>query len=276
MLMKSYSGIALLCLSLLLPNFLLAQNEPKYLVVTRVHLNPESEFTVDQWKAHEKEYFQKVTQKNDLIVGSNVLVHYYTNDNSEMMFVTTYKTWDDIEKAGDRNNELAKAAWPDEAVRKAYFKKQSSFYTSLHSDEIYSILPNTKLLMATTEQIYYLRTSHRAFPEDPKEGELKELSDEFAKNVTLKNPLIKGYYPSRHLWGAYSNDVVEAFVYNSLSDLEKAVEEDDKLIKAHWPDEGKRKEFFEKFDKYFDNWHGDALYRHVPELRKAPPAAAAK
>jgi hypothetical protein len=268
----------MLCLALL-PSLLWAQNDPQWLILTRFHFDPKADFTVEQWKAHEKEYFDKVTQKNDLIVGSNVLVHYYTNDNSEVMFATTYRTWDDIEKADAKNEELAKAAWPDEAKRKAFFDKQRSFYTSEHSDEIRSILPNAKILTATTEHIYYVRTRHRAFPADGKPEEFKELMNEYSQNVTLKNSLLKGYYPSRHQWGADSREYIEAYVYGSLSDMEKSVDENEKLAKAHWPDEAKRKEFFKALDKYFEPWHGDALYKHVPELRKVTvsvPAAVSK
>lgn len=266
----------MLCLALLLPSLLWAQSDPQFLILTRFHFNPQSDFTVEQWKAHEKEYFDKVTKKNDLIVGTNVLMHFYTNDNSEVMFATTYRTWDDIAKADARNEELAKAAWPDEAKRKIFFDKQRSFYTSEHSDEIRSILPNTKPLIADTEHIYYVRTSRRLFPEGTKPEDFTAAMNEYTQNVTLKNNLLKGYYPSRHLWGADSREYIEAFVFASLSDMEQAVKENEKLVAAHWPDEAKRKEFMAKFDKYFENWHGDALYKHVPELRKvAVPLAAA-
>lgn len=271
MLIKRSNWLALLCLALF-PFLAWSQNDPQFLVVTRVHFNPKAGVTFDQWKAHEKEYFDKVTSKNDLIVGSNVLVHYYTNDNSEVLFSSTYRAWDDIEKAGVRNDELAKAAWPDEAARKAFFDKQSSFYTAEHSDEIRAILPNVKPMKETTPQVYYIRTSHAAFPVDGKTGELAELMKEYAQNITMKNTMIKGYYPSRHRWGANSRDYIEAYAYGSLADMEKANEENNKLEKAYWPDEAKRKEFFAKLDKYFEPWHGDALYRHVPELRKMPAA----
>lgn len=267
--------ITMLCLTFL-PTLLGAQNDPKLLILTKVHFNSKADFTVEQWKAHEKEYFDKVIQKNDLIVGTNVLVHYYSNDNSEVMFATTYRTWEDIEKADAKNEELAKVAWPDEAKRKAFFAKQRSFYTSEHSDEIRAILPNTKTLAATTEHIYYVRTRHRAFPEDGKSEEFVELMNEYIQNVTLKNNLLKGYYPSRHQWGADSREYIEAYVYATLSDMEKSVDEDEKLVKAHWPDEVKRKEFLKELNKYFEPWHGDAVYKHVPELRKvqAPVTAA--
>ena len=257
----------MLCL-VLLPCFVWAQNDPQLLVLTRAHFNPKTEFTPEQWKAHEKEYFEKVTQKNELIAGTNVLLHYYTDDNSEVVFATTYRTWADLENAEKRNEELVKAAWPDEAKRTAFFDKQRSFYTSQHSDEIRSILPDTKVLTATTEQIYYVRTRHRAFPADGKPEEFTKLMNEYNLNVTLKSSLLKGYYPSRHLWGADSREYVEAYVFSSISDMEKALEESEKLTKAYWPDETKRKEFLSKLNKYFEPWHGDALYKHVPELRK--------
>lgn len=263
---------AIFCLALM-PSFVRAQNDPQWLVVTRVHFDPKSEATLDQWKAHEKEYFEKVIMKNDLIVSTNVLMHFYTNDNSELLVSATYRTWDDIEKAEAKNDELVKAAWPDETKRKEYFQKRQSFYTSEHSDEIRAILPNAKAFTGTTEHIYYVRTTHRVFPAGAKPGEFRELMNEYTQNITLKNSYLKGYYPSRHQWGADSRDYIEAFVYSSLSDMEKSADENEKLVKAYWPDEAKRKEFFAKFDQYFDDWHGDAVYRHVPELRKMMAAA---
>ncbi len=266
---KKISGISLMVCMALLPFIVSAQNDPQLLVLTRVHLNRDTQFTLDEWKAQEKEYFDKVTAKNDLIVGAVVLVHYFTSDNSEILFATVYRTWDDIEKAGTRNEELAKAAWPDEAQRKAFFDKLTSFYTTEHSDEILSILPNTKPLPPTApESIFLVQTRHRAYPSDGKESEFTELANEYNMNVTLKNSLVKGYYPSRHLWGADSRDYIEAFAFASMSDMEKSIDEDERLEKAHWPDEAKRKEFFAKFNKYFEAWHSDALYRDVPELRK--------
>lgn len=269
MIIKKVTGIvAMLCLTFL-PSVLVAQNDPQLLVVARSHFNPASEFTFDEWKAHEKEYFEKVTLKNDLILRTNVLVHFYTNDNSEVLFVTAFRSWEDIEKAGVKDNELAIAAWPDSVKRRAFFDKQNSFYTSKHSDEIRSIAPNTKLFPADTAvHIYYIRTSHRAFPADAKPGEYLQLMTEYNQNVIQKNSLVKGYYPSRHLWGADSREFIEAFVYSSLADMEKTAAATEVLIKAHWPDETKRKDFFKKLDRFFENWHGDELYRNVPVLRK--------
>jgi hypothetical protein len=271
---------ATLCLALM-PTLAGAQAQsapptgPQFLVVTQVHLNTKSDFTIEQWKAIEKEYFEKVTAKNDLIMSSNVLVHYYSTDQSELWFSTTYRTWEDIDKADAKTAELEKAAWPDEAKRTEFFKKRNAMYTSEHRDEMRTILPNAKQYTGTTEAVYYIRTSRRAFPEDSKPNEFRDAMNEYNQHVIQKNTLVKGYYPSRHLYGSDSRDFVEAFVFNSLADLEKAEAENEKLAKAHWPDEAKRKEFFKSMDKYLEKWHSDAIYKHVPELRKMLPVVAA-
>jgi hypothetical protein len=270
---KSIGFLAIFCTGLL-PCALNAQSMPKIMTVTRVHFDPNSGHTFDEWKAVEKEYFDKVTLKNDLILGANVLVHFYTNDNSEVLIVSTYASWEDIEKASGKSDELVKAAWPDSVKRDAFFKTQASFYTTMHSDEIRSILPDAKLAAADTSPLVYnIRTMHFAFPADGKQSELRSLMKEYNENVIQKNPLLKGYYPSRHAWGADSRELIESFVYTSLADMDKANKNIEALVKAHWPDEKKRKEFFDKLGKYFEKWHGDAIYTNVPELRKiAKPA----
>jgi hypothetical protein len=271
---------ATLCLALM-PTLAGAQAQtapptgPQFQVLTQVHFNSQADFTPEQWKAVEKEYFEKVTAKNDLIMTSNVLVHYYSADNSEVWFSTTYRTWEDIDKADAKTDELVKAAWPDEAKRTEFFKKRNAMYTSEHRDEMRSLLTNPKHYTGTTEAIYYVRMSRRAFPADAKPGDFTAVMTEYNQNIIQKNALVKGYYPSRHLYGSDSRDYVEAFVFSSLADMEKAVEENEKLAKAHWPDEAKRKEFFKSMNKYFEPWHGDAIYKHVPELRKMMPVVAA-
>jgi hypothetical protein len=116
--------------------------------------------------------------------------------------------------------------------------------------------------------IYYVRVSHLAFPEDGTTEEAQALRKEYADNVINKNNLVKAYYPSRHAWGSDGRDFVEAFVFESLADLEKSMEENQKLVKSHWPDQAQQDAFFDKMDKYYTGWHGDYIYRHVPELSK--------
>ena len=248
-----------------------SQERPKFLTVTTIHWNMDYDnFSMDEWKAVEKEYFDKVTMKNEFIVSAIVLMHYFTADNSELKIVTGYSSWENIEKANERSDELTKEAWPDEKDREAFFKKQSAYYTNQHSDEILSTMDGAKIMAEklTKPLVYYIRTSHRSFPEDGKPEEIQALRKEYKENVIDKNQYIKGYYPSVHAWGSDGRDFLEAFVLESLGDLALSMEENQKLTKAHWPDEKKADEFFDKMDKYVTGFHADYIYRHVPELTK--------
>lgn len=263
--------IVLSILSIWISSSLFAQERPAYLTVTTIHWNMDHEgFSMDEWKAVEKEYFDKVTMKNEYIVSATVLMHYYTADNSELKVVTGYSSWENIQKAQQRSSELEAAAWPDEAARKAFMKKQSAYYSTMHSDEIYTTVGQAKMLAEkpTKPMIYYVRVSHLAFPEDGTTEEIQALRKEYKENIIDKNNLVKGYYPSRHAWGSDGRDFIEAFVFESLADLEKSAEENQKLVKAYWPDETNRDAFFDKTEKYFTGWHADYIYRHVPELSK--------
>ncbi len=61
-------------------------------------------------------------------MGSLFLMHYFTADNTELKIVNAYSSWENIEKAEERSNELAKEAWPDKDQRTAFFKSQSAYY----------------------------------------------------------------------------------------------------------------------------------------------------
>lgn len=259
------------CMVLLLTGQLAAQERPAFLTITTIHWNLDYEdFSMDDWKALEKEYFDKVTMKNEYIVSATVLNHYFTADNTEIKIVTGFSSWENIEKAAERSDELAKEAWPDEKAREEFFKKQSAYYTNMHSDEICSTLEGAKMMAEkpTKPMVYYIRVSHRSFPDDGKPEEIQALRKEYKENVIDKNQYIKGYYPSVHAWGSDGRDFIEAFAVESLGDLALSMEENQKLSKAHWPDDKTREEFFDKMDKYMTGFHADYIFRHVPELTK--------
>ena len=56
--------------------------KPVFITVTTLHRNLNSDGK--DWKKTEQEYYDKVTSKNDLIIGSEILHHYFTDDSSEI------------------------------------------------------------------------------------------------------------------------------------------------------------------------------------------------
>jgi hypothetical protein len=268
----------LLTLLVLQTNFTFSQETkeeeqaPPIIVVTTAHANFDyKEGTYEDWLELEKEFFEKVTSKNEYLMHTNVLTHYYTEDNSEVKFIRVCKDWAAIEKAAERDNELAKEAWPDKEERSAKYKNQAKYFTNQHSDEIYQAIEGAKFMdeeNVKEQHIYYVRVSHTAYPDDSEPGEIQKMFAEFNENVTHKNPLILAYYPYSHLYGADSRQFVEVFVLNSMADIELSADKAGELIEAHWPDEVKRKEFFKRYNLYLTGWHADYIYQNIPELMK--------
>jgi len=256
-----------LVFALMLTSKVIGQNateeeyKPVLLTVTTGHWSDDPNVDSSDWLKTEKEYFEKVTMKNDLIIGSGYYTHYFTPDNSEVLFVSVYASWEDIENANDVTAKLIEEGWPDEAERDAFFEKQSSYYSPMHSDEIYASTRYSKPLKSDSTEplIYYVKKNEV--------GEGGKGFKEYFENVTMKNSFVKGYYTHRHRWGANSQDALEVFVFDKFSDIESSFDENIKLEDAHWPDEAKRKEFFKEYSKIFAG-HGDYIYQNVPELAK--------
>ena len=248
--------------------------EQLYVSVTTMHRNMSLEnFSMQEWKDVEVEYHEKVTMKNEYILSATTLLHYFTSDNSEVVFVTVYPSWTAIEEATKRNNELEKEAWPDETERKAFLKNQRKFYNNEHSDEIYVTIPSAKTLEETDlPLIYYVRTSYFAYPEDGDgaiDEEFTSLLNEYNEAVTHKNDYYKGYYPQTHFYGSDRTEFVEVFVTETLAELERGIANQGKLFRAHWEGDDRQKEYNMVMDKYLTGVHGDRIYSTVPELNKS-------
>ena len=238
-----------------------------YIVVTTMHAKQ----PVDNasMKSLEQEYYDKVTNKNNLIIGSEIMSHYFTENSSEILLLTAYNTWEDIEKAEVVTTELIAKGWPDENDRKAFFDNYNNLYTGYHSDEIYKTLYVLGKKDATTTSkkplVIYVRNSELSF--NGQEEQVKAYI-EYNEKVTLKNPYLLGYYPQMHSWGADSRDFLEYFYYNSLTELDNANAKEEALIIEAWPDETKRKSFMDTMNKGFTGRHGDNIYHNETTMIK--------
>jgi hypothetical protein len=246
---------------------------PEFVVLTRTHWNMDKNLPDDdgaEWEALEKEYLEKVTKKNDLVMSTELLTHFYTADNSEVILVGTYRNWNDIEAAQDKYDELEKAAWPDEAKRKAFHSKLDKYYENRHSDEIYATQDGAKIsaMPSDSSMVIYMQKVYMAFPEDGTRAEFEQLRLEYNKNVIQKNPFIHAYYPLRHAWGADNREFVNVYVVKSFCDISEMNKATAGLVAAAWPDETKRKAFMKKYNRYYSGVHGDYIYSSNPQVSK--------
>ena len=267
--------IALTTMLLLFTTTIFAQDDApavvKYYTVTTMHWNMDYEdFDMDTWKAVEKEYMDNVTAKNEHIMTASYYLHQISSDNSEILYVQGYASWDAIDKASNTNGELAREHWADSTAGREYFTKRNAYYANKHSDEIYSVTPGTKSFTEDRKDgaILYVRKSHAAFPSDGSGDERRELRDSYLENIINKNELIKGYYPHSHFYGADSTERIEAFIFDSLADYDKHFDRNGELAKEAWPDDAERKERGKRVAKYFSGVHGDAIYTFVGGLSK--------
>lgn len=263
---RTFFSLGMLILTFLLSMDIYAQDPPKPVFITMTTLHRNLDTDGKDWKATEQEYFDKITSKNDLIIGSEILTHYYTGNSTEVILVNVYKTWEDIEKAQAINDDLAKKAWPDEKARTAFFDKHRSYYVPMHSDEIYASIETIgmKEFKASSKEpmIVYIRKSQMSMT-----GKGKGMK-EYNEKITLKDPYIQGYYPFRHAWGSDSRDFMEAVFYNSFGDIEKSNQKQDELEKAAWPKEADSKAFFDELKLAFTGVHGDFIYHNLPSASK--------
>jgi hypothetical protein len=129
--MKTIRILLSVALVLVFSGFLNAQEEeqaPKYITRTTMHWNMDKDdFKMSDWKAIEKEYLDKVVMKNEHILRASFFMHQFTADNTTLEYVQTFASWDAIEKAAQRNSELAKEAWPDDDARAEFEDKSFCF-----------------------------------------------------------------------------------------------------------------------------------------------------
>ncbi|WP_157492097.1 hypothetical protein [Mangrovimonas sp. ST2L15] len=240
---------------------------PKFISVTTMHWNmgmDPDDFSMDEWKAVEKEYVDKVIKNNEYVIGVSYYTHYITPSNTEILFVKTYPSWEAIEKSFEREQELAKAAWGSEAAIEKFFKKRNNYYMLEHSDEIYVPIDGAKLMDGAPSDgmILYVRKNKLSNYLDGTEKEFMEGHMLHANNIVNKNEFVKAYYPHMHAWGADKSEFIEAYFISSMADYEKMFERNEALAKEKWS-ESERESMGKKYGKYFTGEHGDYIYKYV-------------
>jgi hypothetical protein len=243
-----------------------------YIKITKKHRDLDlKDASSDKWTASEKEYLNKVVRKNEFIRSRDVLTHYMTEDNTETLYVEVYNSWENIAKAAKRSKELENEAWPDVNKRNAYLQELHQYFGKNESDEFFMTVPGMKEdTGAIRKPLYYqMRVNHLAFPKDGTEEEFLKLNDEFLQKSIYNNKYIKAYYPFVQVHGADKRQYIELTAVESLDAMENAFKEIDVfLYEPKKEDEARHAVFISNYFRYFTGFHGDYIYRSVPELRK--------
>lgn len=90
-----------------------------------------------------EEFTEKVVKKNPKVISEKIMHHISGSDMRDVVVISEYASWNDIDAAGTAQNELVKKAWPDEKARSAWMKSFMK-YVVTHSDEIYQEYPKMR------------------------------------------------------------------------------------------------------------------------------------
>ena len=238
----------------------------QYVTVTTLH--GVDGFDFEQWKEVEKEYFEKVTSKIDLIRSHEVLMSYFAPQFAEIKVINVISSWEDIMTINEMRLALIEEAWPDEEERKAFFERQNSFYKSKHSDEIFLTSDFSKQFMPESGQnnpfTFMIKTNILS---DIENEDSYDNYQTYVKEVVYKNEKILGYYPFRHFWGDDSREFIEIFVMDSFSDVELSQYESNALLSKIVPKEEERRDFLTSLFSAIES-QTTLFYRNVPSLSK--------
>lgn len=119
-----------------------AQTEPDFNFITqttqKINL-PDGSTEDDMWNVMQ-EYYDKVLSKSKILMHYTVYRHAWGSLGASVVTTLEFDTWEDIMKFNEtEREELEKAAWPDEAARKAFLKRLDGFEDPHHRDEIYTV-----------------------------------------------------------------------------------------------------------------------------------------
>lgn len=90
-----------------------------------------------------KFYHENIAMKNEKLLSSRTMSHYFTADSREFVFIMEYKSLADMEAAFDIDDANEKKLWPDKKARAPYDKMWSKHF-SHHGDAIFGEISGTR------------------------------------------------------------------------------------------------------------------------------------
>lgn len=124
--------------------FAQSKTQPKPLIIETMHINPvESTFRVNM-DSLVKIWKERILDPNPYLVSVKIGRHWFGSDSRDIVYIYELKSWDDIQPAFKKQNELIKAhkGWVNDEDFKAFRKLWFSVFVNnaYHSDEIYQVM----------------------------------------------------------------------------------------------------------------------------------------
>jgi hypothetical protein len=137
--MHSYNYILVLLLSFLLfTTYTYSQiHESKVIVMNYYKFTFPDEVSVPEFDSLTYLYQENVLGKNELILSYKILRHWWGNRDKEFIIMFEVKSWDDVIKASQRNNELFEEHWNTQEEREKFNEAYNKYFNAKFPDETY-------------------------------------------------------------------------------------------------------------------------------------------
>ena len=100
--------------------------------------------SIAEWDSLNTLFMENVINQNEYIVSQRVLRHRWGNNSLDIVYVSEYNSFTDIEKGQDRRTELFNEAWATDEERDAFNDALFRYFGNRHSDEIYQEVINQR------------------------------------------------------------------------------------------------------------------------------------
>ncbi len=141
----SFPVAAILLLTFFFSSQVNAQDEdPHVYTVTTLEFSFPDGGSSAEWDSLNTLYMENVINKNEYIISQRALRHMWGHNSEDLVYITEYKSFTDIEKGQERNTELFREAWATSEERQAYNDAANKYFGNHHSDEIYQEVSNQR------------------------------------------------------------------------------------------------------------------------------------
>jgi len=141
----SYPVAAILLFTFFFSSTVFAQDEsPHVFTVTTTQFVLPDDGSISEWDSLNTLYMDNVINKNEHIISQRALRHMWGHNSLDLVYITEYNSFADIEKGQDRNTVLFREAWATSEERQAYNNAVNRYFGNRHSDEIYQEVTNQR------------------------------------------------------------------------------------------------------------------------------------
>ena len=241
-------------------------NPDNHVVTTSMYyMNYVEDGSWDEFFELAEEEFTKMNRADKYLVSLLVLGHRHSGSLNEVVQIAEWKSIADADKSTVGLADMRKKSWPNEEKRKAFNKKYGRYWESKHTDLAVRELVTSRVKRnnkRTTEDNVVTVVEWYLKPMSKVEGgtveEREALFDEYHKKVIMRNDKILSRREMRHYWtGSLGGGTIPYVIVTEFANIvdADAVGINSETIQKSWPDEEKRKAFFEKRNKYIDRGH---------------------